>query len=78
MGSRMTARLRRVAEGLDSILGEFVGSAQIGPYVPPDPKVRLLDPACPHCGAPISRHQTDRNRAIGRLYCPEPAAAEPA
>lgn len=59
-----------MAEGLDGLLSNFVGSAQIGPYVAPDPRVRQIDIDCPSCGQPISRHQTDHSAAIGRLYCP--------
>jgi hypothetical protein len=65
-----TGRLMRLAEGLDALLSNFVGSAQVGPYVPPDPAVRQIDIDCPSCGQPISRHVTDRTAAIGRLYCP--------
>ncbi len=62
--------LLRVAEGLDSLLSNFVGSAQIGPYVAPEAERARADIACPSCGRPISRHGTDRTAAIGRLYCP--------
>jgi len=65
-----TGWLIRLAEGLDGLLSNFVGSAQIGPYVAPDPSVRQIDIACPSCGQLISRHQTDHSAAIGRLYCP--------
>jgi hypothetical protein len=65
-----TGRLLRLAEGLDSLLSNFVGSAQIGPYVAPDPEQRRIDIACPSCGRPISQHETDHTAAIGRLYCP--------
>lgn len=62
--------LVRLAEGLDSLLGNFVGSAQIGPYVAPDQERPLRDIDCPSCGAPISRHRTEHTAAISRLYCP--------
>jgi hypothetical protein len=67
---RRPGLLLRFAEGLDSLLSNFVGSAQIGPYVAPDPAQRRIDIDCPSCGQPISRHATDRTAAIGRLYCP--------
>jgi len=67
---RRPGLLLRFAEGLDSLLSNFVGSAQIGPYVAPDPAQRRIDIDCPSCGRPISRHETDRTAAIGRLYCP--------
>jgi hypothetical protein len=63
-------RLVRFATGLDNLLSNFVGSAQIGPYVAPDPNVYAIDIACPSCGQPISEHRKDRTAAIGRLYCP--------
>jgi hypothetical protein len=62
--------LNRYADLLDSLLGEFVGSAQVGPYVPPDDSVRNRDSLCPYCDQPISRHISERTSAIGRLYCP--------
>lgn len=65
-----SGRLLRLADGLDSLLSNFVGSAQIGPYVAPDPQQRRIDMACPSCGRLISEHETDRTAAIGRLYCP--------
>ncbi len=60
----------RLAQGLDSLLSNFVGSAQIGPYVPPEAERPRADIPCPSCGRPISEHDTDRTAAIGRLYCP--------
>jgi hypothetical protein len=65
-----TGWLVRLAEGLDGLLSNFVGSAQIGPYVAPDPAVRRIDIDCPSCGQAISRHETVHSAAIGRLYCP--------
>jgi hypothetical protein len=62
--------LDRLAAGLDGLLGNFVGSAQIGPYVAPDQERPLRDIDCPACGQPISRHDAARSAAIGRLYCP--------
>ena len=62
--------LFRLAEGLDWFLSNFVGSAQIGPYVAPDQERPLPDMTCPSCGLVISRHATDRTAAMGRLYCP--------
>jgi hypothetical protein len=62
--------LRAVADRLDDLLSNFVGSADVGPYVAPDPSVRAIDIACPYCGLPLSRHEADRTAAIGRLYCP--------
>ena len=47
METPRTGRLLRLAEGLDSLLSNFVGSAQIGPYVPPDPEQRRIDIAVP-------------------------------
>jgi hypothetical protein len=69
-GTPRAGWLLRLAEGLDGLLSNFVGSAQIGPYVPPDPEQRRIDIACPSCGQPISRHGVERTTAIGRLYCP--------
>jgi hypothetical protein len=70
MLDRRRTPLVRFAEGLDRLLSNFVGSAQIGPYVPPDPNQRLIDIACPSCGQLISRHRTEHTAAISRLYCP--------
>jgi hypothetical protein len=67
---RSRSWLVRFADGLDAMLSNFVGSADIGPYVAPDPLRRLPDIACPSCDQPISKHQTDRTATIGRLYCP--------
>jgi hypothetical protein len=74
----MTARARpkgprwllRLSDELDSVLGNFVGSAQIGPYVPPDQERELPDVDCPDCGQPISRHRIERTASRSRLYCP--------
>jgi hypothetical protein len=76
----MTARVRpkgprwllRLSDELDSLLGNFVGSAQIGPYVPPDQERPLPDVDCPDCGQPISRHRIERTASQSRLYCPKP------
>lgn len=62
--------LVRLAEGLDGLLSNFVGSAQIGPYVSPDQERPRPDIACPICSHPISQHSTDRSATMGRLYCP--------
>lgn len=77
MLDRTTARPRsvllRFAEGLDSLLSNFVGSADIGPYVRPDQEISArapIDLDCPSCGQPISRHQRTRTATMGRLYCP--------
>jgi hypothetical protein len=76
MLDRRTARpswLLRAATGLDDLLSNFVGSADIGPYVAPSDEISArapIDLDCPRCGQPISRHQRDRTAAIGRLYCP--------
>lgn len=65
--------LLRAATWLDDLLSNFVGSADIGPYVAPADEISArapIDLACPSCGQPISRHQRDRTAQIGRLYCP--------
>ena len=65
--------LLRWADSLDSLLSNFVGSADIGPYVPPDQEISArapIDLDCPSCGQPISRHQRERTPTMGRLYCP--------
>ncbi len=70
---RLRSLLVRWADGLDSLLSNFVGSASIGPYVAPGDEISArapIDLDCPSCGQPISRHQSDRTATIGRLYCP--------
>jgi hypothetical protein len=74
-GPRGPRWLVRAAAGLDGLLGNFVGSAQIGPYVPPELERPRPDIACPSCGQPISRHRTEHTPAISRLYCPVPRTA---
>jgi hypothetical protein len=71
--ARSGSLLVRWAEGLDSLLSNFVGSADIGPYVAPGDEISArapIDLNCPSCGQPISQHQRDRTPTMGRLYCP--------
>ncbi len=67
--------LTRFADGLDGLLSNFVGSAQIGPYVAPDPDQVYADIACPTCGRLISAHRTEHTAQISRLYCPPIASS---